>query len=166
MSAKPIKHILESAPEVRGLTIQTRRLLQLQKSLRAALPAGVAPQVSVTGLASGTLSVSAANGAAAAKLRQLAPRLLDAMRHDEAELNALRVLVQVPIHHNPLPKKQIFLGHTAREALLTLSARLESEHLRSAIIQLANRGTPLDYKQETLEEVDSDEDQREDKSDQ
>ncbi len=166
MSAKPIKNILESAPEVRDLTIQTRRLLRLQKALRAALPDGVATQVSVTGLAAGTLSVSVSNGAAAAKLRQLAPRLLKTMRLDERELNAIKVLVQVPVHHNPLPKKQILLGHTARQALLTLSDRLESEHLRSAIIKLANRGTPLNNKQETLEKVDPGENQCEDKPDQ
>lgn len=166
MSAKPIKNILDSAPEVRDLTTQTRRLLRLQEALRAALPAGVASQVSVAGLNSGTLSVTASSGAAAAKLRQLAPRLIKNLRLDERELNALRVLVQVPVHHNPLPKKQIFLGHTARQALLTLSARLESESLRSAIIQLANRSTPLNNKQETLKKVDSNEDQCDDKPDQ
>ena len=166
MSAKPIKNILESAPEVRDLTTQTRRLLRLQKALRAALPAGVASQVSVAGLNSGTLSVTASSGAAAAKLRQLAPRLIKNLRLDERELNALRVLVQVPPQPNPLPKKQIFLGHTARQALLTLSLSLESERLRSAIIQLANRGTALNDKQETLEKIDSDENQCDDKPDQ
>lgn len=159
MSAKPIKNILESAPEIRGLTIQTRRLLQLQTALRSALPAGVAPQVHVAGLASGTLSVTAGSGAAAAKLRQITPRLIKILRRQERELSALRVLVQVSVHHNPLPKKQISLNNTAREALLTLSERLESEPLRSAIIALAKRGKPLDNKQETLEKIDADKDQ-------
>lgn len=166
MSAKPIKNILESAPEVRTLTAQTRRLLELQKTLRAALPAGIASQVSVAGLTSGTLNVATTSGSAAAKLRQLAPRLIKSLRHDVPEVNALRVLVQVPTQPNPLPKKQIFLGHTARQALLTLSVRLESERLRSAIIQLANRGTALDDKQEPLEQVDSDKNQCDDKPDQ
>ena len=157
MSAKPIKNILESAPEVRALTAQTRRLLELQKALRAALPAGIASQVSVAGLASGTLNVAATSGAAAAKLRQLTPRLIKNLRHDEPEVTP---------QPNPLPKKQIFLGHTARQALLTLSLRLESERLRSAIIQLANRGTALNDKQETLEKIDSDENQCDDKPDQ
>lgn len=163
MSAKPIKNILESAPEVRALTTQTRRLLQLQEALRASVPAGVAFQVSVAGLDAGTLSVSASSGAVAAKLRQLTPRLLKSLRLVEPELTAIRVLVQVPVHHNPLPKKQIFLGHTARQALLTLSGRLESESLRNAVIQLANRGNTLEDKQETLKKVDSDENQCESK---
>ncbi len=165
MSAKPIKNILETAPEVRALTTQTRRLLQLQEALRTMLPAGIASQVSVAGLDTGTLSISASSGAAAAKLRQLTPRLLKGLRLAEPELTAIRVLVQVPAHHNPLPKKQIFLGHTARQALLTLSGRLESESLRSAVIQLANRSKALEDKQETLEKVDSDEDQCESEPD-
>ena len=164
MSAKPIKSILDSAPEVRALTVQSRRLLQLQQLLRATLPAGIASQVAVAGFTSGTLSVTSGTGAAAAKLRQLTPRLLKQLRRDHRELNAIKVLVQVPPHHNPLPKKQIFLGHTARHALLTLSARLESPSLRSAVIKLANRSNASNHKQESLEEIDNDENQCDDKA--
>ena len=95
------------------------------------------------------------NGAAAARLRQIKPRLLKQLQRDERELNSIRILMQVSPHHNPLHKKKIFLDHTARSALLTLSSRLESSSLRSALIQLANRGATSNPKQETLEEVDS-----------
>jgi hypothetical protein len=158
MSAKPIKSILDNAPEVRALTLQTRRLLRFQQALRAALPPNVASQVAVAGFTSGTLSVTTTSGAAAAKLRQLTPRLLRKLRLEERELNALRVLVQVPNHHNPLPQKQIFLDNTGREALLTLSSHIESAPLRDALIKLANRARPSDNKQKSLEEIDTDED--------
>ena len=155
MSAKTIKQILASAPELRPLTEQSRRLLHLQQLLRAALPVGVAPQVAVGGFASGILTIVSSNGAAAARLRQIKPRLLKQLQRDERELNSIRILMQVSPHHNPLHKKKIFLDHTARSALLTLSSRLESSSLRSALIQLANRGATSNPKQETLEEVDS-----------
>lgn len=155
MSAKAIKAILNSAPELRPLTEQSRRLLYLQQLVRATLPIGIASQVAVACLASGTLTITTVSGAAAAKLRQVKPRLLKQLRQVERELNSIKIVVQVPLHHNPLPKKQIFLGHTARNALLTLSSRLKSPSLRSAVIQLAYRDATSNSKQETLEEIDS-----------
>jgi hypothetical protein len=155
VSAKAIKAILDSAPELRSLTEQSKRLLHIQQLVRAMLPVGIASQVSVGSFTSGTLTLTSASGAAAAKLRQLKPRLLKQLRRDERELNSIKIVVQVGTNANPLPTKHIFLGPTARNALLTLSSRLESPSLRSAVVQLARRNAPLNYKQETLEEMDS-----------
>ena len=119
------------------------------------LPVGIASQVSVGSFTSGTLTLTSASGAAAAKLRQLKPRLLKQLRRDERELNSIKIVVQVGTNANPLPTKQIFLDPTARNALLTLSSRLESPSLRSAVIQLARRNAPSNSKQETLEQMDS-----------
>ncbi len=165
VSAKAIKLILDNAPELKALTEQSRRLLHLQQLVRAILPVGVASQASVSSLASGTLTITAASGAAAAKLRQLRPRLLKQLRRDERELNSIKIVVQVVHQHNPLPKKQILLGHTARDALLTLSSRLESPPLRAAVLQLAGRDTSSNHKQETLEEIDSYKNQKDNGSD-
>lgn len=153
MSAKDIKTILDDAPELRMLTKRSRQLLHLQRHLREALPASIASRTVVANLASGTLTIAIDNGAAAAKIRQIVPRLLKKLRRQEPELNAIKVLVQVTANHKPLHQKRIFLDHTARNALLTLSSRLGSSPLRSAVLQLADRATPLNYKQETLNEV-------------
>ena len=160
MSVKPIKRILNDAPEFRALTLETRRLAKLEELLKTALPQGIAAQTTVTGVSSGTLRLSANNGPAAAKLRQLSPRLLDKLRREERELNALKVSVQAPALHNPLPKKQIFIDNTGRDALLTLSRQIEPGSLRDAIIRLAGRCQPSDNKQESLEKIDADKDQR------
>jgi len=165
MSAKAIKQILASAPELRPLTEQSRRLLHLQQLLRAALPVGIASQVAVGNFASGTLTITTVSGAAAAKLRQIKPRLLKQLRRDERELNSIRILMQVSTPHNSLHKKKIFLDHAARDALLTLSSRLESSSLRSAVIRLANRNATSNPKQETLEDRDSYKNQCDNKSD-
>jgi hypothetical protein len=159
MSAKAIKIILEDAPEVRALTEQSRRLLHLQRRLQANLPASVAPHVGVGGLNAGTLTITTASGATAAKLRQLTPRLLARLQSEDREVNALKVLVQVTVAQKQLPRKKVFLSESARDALLTLSSRLESEPLRTAVARLASRSTPSGYKQESLQEINSYENQ-------
>lgn len=165
MSAKKIKTILDNAPELRMLTQHTRQLLYLQRLIREALPAGLASRTVVANLESGTLTIAIDNGAAAAKIRQLVPRLLNKLRPQEPELNAIRVQVQVTVDHKSLHKKRIFLDHNARNALLTLSAHLETSPLRSAVRRLADRATPLDYKQEALDKVNSYKNQHDNDSD-
>jgi hypothetical protein len=165
MSAKEIKTILDSAPELSVLTKRTRRLLHLQQRLREALPAGVASRTVVANLESGTLTIAIDNGPAAAKIRQLVPRILSKLRPHEPELSAIKVLVQVTVDHKSLHKKRIFLDHKARNALLTLSSRLAASPLQSAVQRLADRATPSDYKQETLNKVNSYENQHDNDSD-
>lgn len=165
MSAKKIKTILDNAPELRMLTQHTRQLLYLQRLIREALPAGLASRTVVANLESGTLTIAIDNGAAAAKIRQLVPRLLNKLRPQEPELNAIRVKVQVTVDHKSLHKKRIFLDHNARNALLTLSTHLETSPLRSAVQRLVDRATPLDYKQETLDKVNSYKNQHDNDSD-
>ena len=165
MSAKDIKTILDDAPELRVLTKRSRQLLHLQRRLRETLPAGIASRTAVANLESGILTIAIENGAAAAKIRQLVPRLLDKLRPCEPQLNAIKVLVQVAPDHKSLHKKRIFLDHNARNALLTLSSRLETSPLRSAVRRLAERATPSDYKQEPLDKVNSYENQSNNDSD-
>lgn len=155
MPAKLIGTILEEAAEVRSLTSQSHRLIRLQRLLRSSLPAGIADQISVGAFAHGRLTVATANGAAAAKFRQLSPRLIKELRHEEPELNAFKVTVQVPVRDKALQKKQFFLDHTARTALLTLAANITDSSLRSALLRLAGRVNSLKNKQEPLEDVDS-----------
>jgi hypothetical protein len=165
MSAKEIKTILDNAPELRALTKRSRQLLYLQRLIRESLPNGIASRADVANLECGKLTIATDNGAAAAKIRQLVPRLLNKLRPFEPELNAIKVVVQVRLDHKSLHKKQIFLDHKARNALLTLSARLETSPLQSAIRRLADRATPSNYKQETLDKVNSHKNQYDNDSD-
>jgi hypothetical protein len=165
MSAKEIKTILDSAPELRALTKRSRQLLYLQQLVREALPTGIASRTVVANLESGKLAIAVDNGAAAAKIRQIVPRLLNKLRPHEPELNAIKVLVQVTPVHKSLHQKRNLLDHKARDALLTLSSRLETSPLRSAVRRLAARATPSDYKQETLNKVNSYKNQHDNDSD-
>ena len=165
MPAKLIRAILDDTADLRALTAQTRRLLRLQSLLRRSLPAGINDQFSVGAFISGRLTVTTHSGAAAAKFRQLSPRLLKTLRHEEPELNAFKVTVQVSADHNPLRKKQIFLDPAAREPLLTLAEKLDNAPLRSAVLSLAQRAGASYHKQETLKEINSDKNQCNNKCD-
>ena len=76
MSAKLIKSILDEAPELRTLTKRSRQLLHLQQYLKEALPTNIASRSAISSLSDGALTIATDNGAAAAKIRQMAPRLL------------------------------------------------------------------------------------------
>jgi hypothetical protein len=165
VSAKAIKLILANAPELRTLTEQSRRLLHLQQLVESTLPAGIVSQVTVGSLTSGTLTIAAASGAVAAKLRQLQPRLLRHLQRAERELNSLRIVVQVSPRHNPLREKKIFLSHTTQDALVALASQLESPSLRAAVLRLSTRATSSDNKQETLDEIDPYKNQKDNSTD-
>ena len=74
---------------------KARRLKDLQLLLYEASPPSLAAASGVSDLKSGTLVVVADNAAVAAKLRQLAPRLLLHFREQGKEVTGIRVEVQV-----------------------------------------------------------------------
>ena len=89
----------------------------------------------------GELILSANNGAVAAKLKQMAPRILDFLRARGHEITGIRLQVQVSIRDNPLPQKQISLSSEARVAIDSLSQRLDASPLKAALKRLARHGT-------------------------
>ena len=142
MSAKLIKSILDEAPELRTLTKRSRQLLHLQQYLKEALPTNIASRSAISSLSDGALTIATDNGAAAAKIRQMAPRLLSRLHRQEPEVTAIKIRVQIMSGDKPLRKKQIFLDPKARSELLTLSSHLDESPLRSAILRLAERVKP------------------------
>jgi hypothetical protein len=128
---------------LQSLNRQVRRLLALQDILTEVLPDSLASSTTVALSAAEELVLFTDNGAAAAKLKQLAPRILVFFRQQGHEVTAIRVQVQVRIRHNPLLQKQISLGPTARQAISELSATLDASPLKSALERLGRRKTPL-----------------------
>lgn len=133
-----------------------RQLEMLQSLLAEAVPANLAAATSVAIAESGELLLFSDNGAVAAKLRQMAPRILAFFRQRGIEATGIRLQVQVSIRHNPLPQKQIFMGQRAGEALLELAGRLEESPLKRALVRLGHRADPAsDHDDEPLEGVQS-----------
>jgi hypothetical protein len=139
VTSERIGLLIDRLPQLRGLNRQVRRLLALQGLLTEVLPESLATSTTVAFSATDELVLFADNGAAAAKLKQLAPRILVFFRQRGHEVTAIRVQVQVRIRHNPLPQKQISLGPAARQAISEFSATLDSSPLKSALERLGDR---------------------------
>ena len=143
MTSERIGLLIDRLPQLQGLNRQVRRLLALQHILTEVLPDGLASSTTVALSTANELVLFADSGAIAAKLKLLAPRILDFFQQQGHEVTAIRVQVQVRIRHNPLPQKQISLTPMARQAISELSSTLEASPLKSALERMGRRKMPL-----------------------
>ena len=95
MPTRKVAAILDDSPSLTALAAVARRTSELQRVYLVAVPAELSEASRVGWARAGVLSIAAGNGAVAAKLRQLAPRILDCFRQHGHEFNAIRVEVQV-----------------------------------------------------------------------
>src|SRR5258708_14511255 len=140
MSDTRVGLLLNSLPELRALRQELRQLMALQSALAEVLPGNLATSAGVASMKAGELILFADNGAVAAKLRHMAPRILISLRQRGYEITGIRLQVQVRIRDNPLPQKQISLSSEARSAIDLLSERLEPSSLKAALKRLGRRG--------------------------
>jgi hypothetical protein len=146
-----VRDLIEATPELRPVIHQARRLAQLNKELRAALPPELAGSVSAASLTTGTLLLVADSGAAAAKVRHLGPKLCQALRHHAADLTSIEVRVQVTNRVKPLPIKQKTVSRAARTAFRALAGRLPPSPLQWAALRFSSHEDPaLDAQQEAF----------------
>jgi len=136
-----IGDVIANSGNLRSIARQAHHLSELQHLLVDAIPPALATASQVTRLKSNTLFVLASNAAVAAKLRQLAPRLVSRMQKQGFEVTGIRVDVQVKVHKikdeqevtkRPLPSEAI-------EEILALSRGLPPSPLRAALTRLAGR---------------------------
>ena len=132
--------LLESEAHVARLTAHAGRLLQLQQQLELALPRQLTRLVRVANYRLGKVVIHAANGAVAAKVRQIVPGLVEKYRQNGAEVNEIEIKVQ-PI--NPglakvAPVSPAVIGERAKQGLTDLARKLpEDAPLRLALERLA-----------------------------
>jgi len=136
-----IGDVIATSGHLDAIARQAQRLRDLQQLLFASIPPALAAASRVGNLNSGTLIVLADNAAVAAKLRQLAPRLLLHLRNSPFEVTGIRVEVQVNPHKikaedeftkRPLPPDAI-------QEFAKLSDALPPSALRSALARLVAR---------------------------
>ena len=156
MSSNRIDALLRQLPELQTVSRRVGRADALKAALADALPAGLAASATVTVSDAGEVVLYADNGAVAAKLRQLAPRILNSLRQRGNEVTAVRVQVQVTSRDKPLRQKQISLSEGAGQAVLGLAERLEKSPLRQALEQLGKRvPAGSDHQGKPLQDVQS-----------
>jgi hypothetical protein len=93
-----IGDVIANSGDLQALARQAQGLKVLELLLLESTPAALAVASRVAHLKTGTLVILAENGAVAAKLRQLAPRLLAYFRERGIEVTGIRVDVQVKPH--------------------------------------------------------------------
>ena len=141
MPVQKIGDVIARSGGLEALARHARRLSDLQLLLLEATPSELAAATRVTDLKAGTLVVLADNPAVAAKLRQLAPRLLKHVQKQQPQITGIRVGVQVKTHKindeheftkRPLPPEAI-------KDLGELAEALPPSSLKSALAQLLAR---------------------------
>jgi len=142
MATKSIGDLLSGRGPSEDVLRQANRLLALQRLYANCVPEPLARTSEVVSLREGELLVRAYNGSAAAKLKQMAPTILDGLRKKNQDVT--KILVTVRPADQPLP------GHGTRpkRARLTaesvhhfeaLSGSLQDSPLKSALARLAAR---------------------------
>jgi len=141
MSARKISDLLAHSGELRALSGRARRLAELQQVLLEVVPSSLVNATRVKTLRAGTLVVLAGNAAVAAKLRQLAPRLLLHVQKQEIEVTGIQVEVQVaaPQGISARTASGRDLSLTAVSALEGLAGTLRESPLKGALDRLVRR---------------------------
>jgi hypothetical protein len=104
MATEPISKLL-GTPELQPIAARLEDIKRLQRRYRAIVPESLAQASRVCAIDGSVVVVGAANGAVASALRQIAPRLLEALRgtrksakhSTDQDINSIRVEVQVTI---------------------------------------------------------------------
>ncbi len=117
------------------------RLRRLQRTLESGLPPQLTGQCQVANLKDGTLSVSARGGAAAVRLRQILPSLIEHFVRAGDAVQTIKVKVAAPeqaVWRAPVSERQ--LSSTAKEGLARFAQSLPADApLREALERLVRR---------------------------
>lgn len=139
MTARSLQEHLASVGSMARIANHAHRLLQFQRILEAALPEALRPHARVANFRLGKLFIHATNGAVAAKIRQLGPRLASDLSNKEAKVTQIEVRVQA---RNPQltqlsHQRPALPGQKQKQGLTALAQGLPHESpLRGALERL------------------------------
>lgn len=107
MGARSLSTLLDTDDGISRLSAHASSLLQLQRAFEKAVPAALARFGRVANLKQGRIVIHAENGAIAAKIMQVAPRLADVFLKAGAQVSEVQVKVQPwapmrPVCHRPI----------------------------------------------------------------
>ena len=144
---KPI-HALMSENEAIAPMLQRLNLIaRLQKTYVSIVPTGLTESSRVAALEGTTLIIATANGAVAATLKQILPRLLAKFQENkkqEQEVNAIRVVVQPEAlavdRAPPTPKRAVIaIAPMLDSSLLKLADALDESPLKATVQRIQKR---------------------------
>lgn len=125
--------------DLEAIRVRARRIAALQQAYLTAVPGELARASAVGYEQQGTLVVLAANGAVAARLRHLAPRLHLTMQKQFPEVKGIRIEVQLVRGTNRRSRPIRRIGATGLGQLKALESELPDGPLRDALRRLIRR---------------------------
>jgi hypothetical protein len=141
MSARKINFYLETSDRLRSLSHAARRNAELDQVLVNTAPRELTQACRVKQLRDGTLTLLADNAAIAAKLKQLAARLLVSYQKRRSEITSIHIEVQVS-EAVPPPRSRPAKARLSIESIQNLEAlaeRLEDSPLKQALTTMTSR---------------------------
>ena len=141
--SKPIHTLLSESETLLPFHQRLRQISRLQKTFVDALPPGLSESSRIATVEGSTIIVATANGAVAAKLKQMLPRLLDKFRENKKqyqEVTGISVIVQPDffvaekVAKTSLPRQPI-----PSEKLTELTESLEDSPLKTTLQAIASR---------------------------
>lgn len=143
MAPEPVNRLLGQSPELAPLAERLKRIERLQERYRTVVPGPLAAASRVCAIEGTTVVVCATGGTIAAALRQIAPRLLLALRQAAADskhpedqhFTEIRIEVQVA---EPVRKTRVVgRGPMPRQQLADLAGTLADSPLKETLERLA-----------------------------
>jgi hypothetical protein len=141
MPTRKLSALIINNAGLTALTRATQCIAALQRLYVICAPPDMVRASRVVNNRNGMLVIAADNGAIAAKLRQLAPRLLKNMQKQGVEVTGIRVQVQVE-RTSPAPRIRVEktpLTIDSIDNFENLSKQVKDPDLRSALARFAAR---------------------------
>ena len=151
LNSQTIGSLLRSLRDLQAILVRVKRLARLQQAYSGAVPRELARRSRVAYEREGTVVVSADTSAVAAKLRQLAPRIVIEIVKSFPEVTAIGVELQVMESSAPAPGARPEIGSKGLASLARLRDSLPESPLRQAIDRLVARRPALDGEDKPLQ---------------
>lgn len=141
MSTRKLSALIGNTSGLSALNRTLQHITALQRLYEVCAPPEMVSMSRVVGDRDGTWIIAADNGAIAAKLRQLAPRLLKNLQKQRAQVTGIQIQVQVSQPApRPLPRSDAkALSIDSIEYFDRLSQRVKDPGLRQALTRFVAR---------------------------
>ena len=141
--SKPIHALLRESETLVPFHQRLRQLSRLQKTLVDALPPGLSESCRIAAVEGSTIIVATANGAVAAKLKQILPRLVEKFRENKTqyqEVTAFSVIVQPEFFvAETRPRSGLPRASMPLEKLAELAESLEDSPLKTTLQRMVDK---------------------------
>ncbi|MDR2220287.1 MAG: DUF721 domain-containing protein [Methylobacillus sp.] len=134
-----LKALFKDHAELHALASEAGKHDSLQRLWEEIIPEPLRPHTHAGGIKHRRLTVFAANGAIAARLKLIAPTLLKDLQSKGLEVTSIRVEVQVQSLRRARPISARSLTGNAAESLARFAEQLPESPLRDSLRRLAQR---------------------------